>query len=55
MSADALIKGFEGFSEEPFWDHKQWSWGYGTNADPEIQTRTIDQLVLLLKPTPRLN
>lgn len=21
---------WEGFSSKPYWDHKQWSWGYGT-------------------------
>lgn len=31
----------EGFSTKPYWDHKQWSWGYGTRVpgstnDPAI-------------------
>lgn len=39
---DALktfLPSVEGFSSTPYWDHKQWSWGYGTRvpgstADP---------------------
>lgn len=27
-----FIKPLEGFSAQPFWDYKQWSWGYGTSA-----------------------
>lgn len=23
---------FEGFSAKPYWDYKQWSWGYGTKV-----------------------
>lgn len=23
---------FEGFRENPYWDYKQWSWGYGTKV-----------------------
>lgn len=26
------IKNEEGFSVQPFWDNKQWTWGYGTQA-----------------------
>ena len=32
MTAGNLIAGFEGFSPRPYWDNKQWSWGYGTKA-----------------------
>lgn len=33
---------WEGFSSRPYWDFKQWSWGYGTRvpnsvADPQIK------------------
>lgn len=27
-----LIEKFEGYTPFPFWDYKQWSWGYGTFA-----------------------
>lgn len=27
-----LIKQFEGFQDKSFWDHKQYTWGYGTKA-----------------------
>jgi len=32
------LKKDEGFSEYPFWDRKQWTWGYGTAA-PGFQDR----------------
>ena len=32
VNAAALIAGFEGFSPRSFWDFKQWTWGYGTQA-----------------------
>lgn len=31
LAAD-LIKQFEGFHRTPYWDHQQYSWGYGTKA-----------------------
>lgn len=34
MNPEQLIMQFEGFHAEPYWDVKQWSIGYGTNADP---------------------
>lgn len=27
-----FIKNQEGFSADPYWDNKRWSWGYGTAA-----------------------
>lgn len=32
--AAQFIAAKEGFSATPFWDHHQWTWGYGTNAAP---------------------
>lgn len=29
---DWLIPEFEGFSSTPYWDNKQYTWGYGTRA-----------------------
>lgn len=40
------MKGFEGFRESPYWDHKQYSSGYGTKAnspDEVIDRATADQ------------
>jgi GH24 family phage-related lysozyme (muramidase) len=31
-SAADFIKQFEGFHPTPYWDHQQYSWGYGTRA-----------------------
>jgi len=31
-NAIELIKGFEGFHSEPYWDYQQYTWGYGTRA-----------------------
>lgn len=37
-----LIKGFEGFHPNPYWDFQQYSWGYGTKAPGA--NGTIDQV-----------
>jgi len=43
------ISKHEGFSEKPYWDHKQWSWGYGTkvpgssNDKNKVPTGTISK------------
>src|SRR5258706_133976 len=40
------IKGFEGYSEKPQWDFKQWTSGYGTRAsgpDEAIDKATAEQ------------
>jgi lysozyme len=45
---------FEGFSANPYWDYKQWSWGYGTRvpgstSNPEVRpekTITREQAML---------
>lgn len=37
------IKGFEGYTEKPTWDYRQWSSGYGTRASGpnDIQPRPV--------------
>ncbi len=37
------IKGFEGYTEKPTWDYRQWSSGYGTRASGpnDIQPRDV--------------
>lgn len=27
-----FLQGLEGYHEKPYWDYKQWSWGYGTRV-----------------------
>ena len=51
----ALIKQFEGFSAEPYWDEHQWSIGYGSfagsrdqNVRPNIRV-TENQADLMLQ------
>lgn len=44
----ALIKEFEGFSPSPYWDHKQWSWGYGTKAPGSSGMITREQATIEL-------
>lgn len=44
-----LIKEFEGFSAAPYWDHKQWSWGYGTKAPGSSGTISKSQATEELK------
>lgn len=39
MSAIDIIARFEGFSAEPFWDHQQWSVGYGSYAGSRDRSR----------------
>lgn len=29
---DGFFKTWEGFKSTPYWDYKQWSWGYGTRV-----------------------
>lgn len=41
--SDILKKYFpswEGFSSTPYWDFKQWSWGYGTKVPGSVADRT---------------
>lgn len=38
------IKGFEGYSAQPYWDYKQSTSGYGTKAQPGDQNIPPDQL-----------
>jgi lysozyme len=44
-----IVKQFESFSEKPYWDHKQYSYGYGTKApgpngsiSPEQATKLME-------------
>jgi GH24 family phage-related lysozyme (muramidase) len=32
----AFLVKWEGFSSTPYWDHKQWSWGYGTKVPGSV-------------------
>jgi lysozyme len=36
-----LLKRFEGFSSKPYWDYKQWTWGYGTKVPDSTSDKTI--------------
>ncbi len=40
---DWLLPQFEGFRENPYWDNKQYSWGYGTRAPGPSGTITRAQ------------
>ena len=33
---------FEGFSPVPYWDNKQWSWGYGTRVPNSVNDPNIN-------------
>jgi len=33
---------WEGFSSTPYWDYKQWSWGYGTKVPGSVNDRNIN-------------
>jgi GH24 family phage-related lysozyme (muramidase) len=33
---------FEGFSSKPYWDYKQWSWGYGTKVPGSVNDPNIN-------------
>lgn len=41
----AVLKKFiptvEGFRSKPYWDNKQWSWGYGTKVPGSINNRNV--------------
>lgn len=43
MQAEDLIISFEGFVGHPYWDYKQYSWGYGTKAPGPSGTITPEQ------------
>jgi GH24 family phage-related lysozyme (muramidase) len=32
---------WESFSARPYWDHKQWSWGYGTRVPGSVNDKNI--------------
>lgn len=58
MKAFGILKTFlpsvEGFSPTPYWDNKQWSWGFGTAAgfDKNIKpTGTITKTQALIDTT----
>lgn len=40
MNAADIIASFEGFRANPYWDFKQYSWGYGTKAPGATGTIT---------------
>lgn len=33
---------WEGFSSKPYWDYKQWSWGYGTKVPGSVADKNIN-------------
>lgn len=37
----SIFKRWEGFSPVPYWDNKQWSWGYGTEVPDSIANPSI--------------
>lgn len=45
MSYRSILKTFlppwEGFRREPYWDYKQWSWGYGTRVPGSVDNPNI--------------
>jgi len=43
MVATDFIIGLEGFVDHPYWDYKQYSWGYGTKAPGPDGTITREQ------------
>lgn len=43
---DWLIPQLEGFSATPYWDNKQYSWGYGTKAPGPTGTITRAQALI---------
>jgi GH24 family phage-related lysozyme (muramidase) len=43
QAAVPLIKEFEGFHPNPYWDFAQWTWGYGTKAPGRSGTINQDQ------------
>lgn len=46
------LKKDEGFSPKSFWDHEQWTFGYGCKAPgPEARTTKDEALPLLVKRT----
>lgn len=49
MQAEDLIISFEGFVDHPYWDNKQYSWGYGTKAPGPTGTITPEQARAELK------
>jgi len=37
----SFLPKWEGFSATPYWDYKQWSWGYGTKVPGSVPDRSI--------------
>ncbi len=37
----SFLPPLEGFSAVPYWDHKQWSWGYGTRVPGSTDNKDI--------------
>ena len=36
-----FLPAWEGFSATPYWDYRQWSWGYGTKVPGSVNDRNI--------------
>lgn len=37
-----FLPAWEGFSSHPYWDFKQWSWGYGTKVPGSVADKNIN-------------
>jgi lysozyme len=40
-SLNTFLPKVESFSATPYWDYKQWSWGYGTRVPGSVPDKTI--------------
>lgn len=36
-----VLQHLEGFSSVPYWDFKQWSWGYGTRVPGSVDNKNV--------------
>lgn len=37
----SFVPTVEGFSSKPYWDFKQWSWGYGTKVPGSVANKNV--------------
>lgn len=37
-----FLPSWEGFSSHPYWDNKQWSWGYGTRVPGSVNDPSVN-------------
>jgi lysozyme len=44
-----FFKKWEGFSPTPYWDYKQWSWGYGTRVPNSVNNKSVRPLGTITK------